>query len=628
MEWMVAEASGTIQLIREMVAAAQCEIVAGTYYEALVPVAPEHDVKRSIVAYKIKLEDVFGACGDGVWLAERVYEPHVPRLLADVDVRYTALDDWHFRAAGIAPNRLGRPWLVEHQGATVTVCPIGERLRYLVPFAPVDEVIAYLRESYNAGAQMACLADDGEKFGAWPGTHKRCYDDGWLDDFFAALEDSSDWLRVATLGEAVAAVPPAGPAYLPATAYREMTRWALPADGQRRLEALGPEFAADGVNGDLVTGAGFRSFFHKYPEANFFQKRVQEVSQRAEAANEQMGAKGEEIRRHLWRAEANDAYWHGVFGGVYLPHLRRGIRRELVVAEHMLDECAGTLASEQVGDMDADGVAEITLKNENVVAVLSAEGLAAVEFTRRSPPAVLTDVIARRPEPYHDKLKAPADGGGKAAETIHAPRTAKEPGLENYLVYDRRPKRSFLERVFDGRADAATYARETAEEFVPFWWGRPVRGAEGWRIVGSLATKGPGGFDVDKEVTLTDRGLSSSYAMRNGLPRPLIAGVEFTLNIISELPDYSSVKGRDEYACRDVFEAGPEAKYVVADYAAKWELVFALEPALALWHAPIYTVNCSEGGFEKVYQGSSFFFWRPLAQGEGAFESRVEITLG
>jgi hypothetical protein len=627
LEWMIHEAPGTVKIIREMVANAQCEMMAGTYYEALVPVAPEHDVKRSIEAYVRKLNDVFGANAKGIWLAERVYEPHVPRILADVNVRYTALDDWHFRAAGITASRLGRPWLLEHQGATVTVCPISERLRYLVPFAPVDEVIAHLRELHEAGAQMACLADDGEKLGAWPGTYRRCYEEGWLDDFFAALAESSDWLRVTTLGEAVAAVPAAGPAYLPATSYREMTRWALPTASQRRLDDLGPDFAADGVNADLVTGTSFRSFFHKYPEANFFHKRVQEVSQRVEEADEQMGPQAKDIRRHLWRAETNDAYWHGVFGGVYLPHLRRGIRRELVRAEHMLDDYTGASTSEQVGDMDADGVAEITLKNENVVAVLSAKGLAAVEFTRRSPPTVLTDVIARRPEPYHGELKASANNGETVAATIHAPREAKEPGLESYLVYDRRPKRLFLERVFDGRADVGSYAREAAAEFVPFSWGKPIRSAKGWRTVASLRTAEPGRLDVDKEITLTEQGLSSSYVFRSNSPKPLIIGIEFTLNIISESLDYSSLKTPKKYTCDDVFETAAAAEYVLADYLAEWELVFVLEPAFALWHAPIYTVNCSEAGFEKVYQGSSLFFWRRLAQGENGFESSIAMTL-
>ena len=38
------------------------------------------------------------------------------------------------------------------------------------------------------------------------------------------------------------------------------------------------------------------------------------------------------------RAQCNDAYWHGVFGGIYAPHLRTELWRELIVAETLLDE--------------------------------------------------------------------------------------------------------------------------------------------------------------------------------------------------------------------------------------------------------------------------------------------------
>src|SRR5437764_9762072 len=29
-----------------------------------------------------------------------------------------------------------------------------------------------------------------------------------------------------------------------------------------------------------------------------------------------------QAQQNLWRAQTNDVYWHGVFGGLYLPHLR------------------------------------------------------------------------------------------------------------------------------------------------------------------------------------------------------------------------------------------------------------------------------------------------------------------
>ena len=39
----------------------------------------------------------------------------------------------------------------------------------------------------------------------------------------------------------------------------------------------------------------------------------------------------------LYRGQANDAYWHGLFGGLYLPHLRRAVWNALVELEAEID---------------------------------------------------------------------------------------------------------------------------------------------------------------------------------------------------------------------------------------------------------------------------------------------------
>ena len=627
LEWMEGEAPSTVDLVRELAARGQCEILTGTYYESLAPVAPEEDVKQSIRAYTSKLGEVFGAEPRGMWLAERVYEPHLPALLAAAGVRYAALDDWHFRLAGTPAEELDRPWLVEHGGAKVTVCPISQRLRYLVPFAPVADVMAYLRGAYEAGAEMACLADDGEKFGEWPGTFEHCYGAGWLEEFFAALGDNGDWLRVATLGEAVATIPAAGPAYLPATSYYEMTRWALPTASQRRLRDLGPAFAVDGADGDLVTGGAFRSFFQKYPEVNYFHKRVQETSRRFHKAAASDDADHAAARRHLWRAQANDAYWHGVFGGFYLPHLRRGVKHELVRAEAILDRKEGSLRGTEYKDIDADGVSELTLKNESVVAVLKADGLSAVEFARRSPPAVLTDVPARRPELYHDEIRGGVDSEETGdVKSIHGDMSSKEAALDRYLIYDRRPKRLFLERIFGAGATLEAYAAEEALEFNGCSWGDVDWGEGRGRVCGVLGTPEGGHIEIEKGVALAPRGLEATYSVRNGSAESPVFGIEITLNIRSDLPEYTIFEPRVDDACNEIFAVPVESRYRITDRLAEWQLEISVGTACNLWHSPLYTVSCSESGYEKVYQGSAFFIWWPLPPGR-EFHNRVVAEL-
>src|SRR2546429_8626477 len=118
-------------------------------------------------------------------------------------------------------------------------------LRYLVPFGKVEDVLTYLRDaaSVHPGG-VAAMGDDMEKFGVWPGTHEHCYKNGWLSDFFAALEKNSKWLNVCTPGEYLASHSPLGRADLPTASYTEMMEWVLPTRVRQRYHTVLQEFAA------------------------------------------------------------------------------------------------------------------------------------------------------------------------------------------------------------------------------------------------------------------------------------------------------------------------------------------------------------------------------------------------
>src|SRR5207247_3459386 len=161
--------------------------------------------------------------------------------------------------------------------------------------------------------------------------------------------------RLTTLAAALAEVPSGGLAYLPTASYREMEGWALPPDAATRLARLehdlGPERLA-GPDGALVRGAHWRKFFVRDPESNRMNKKMQALSARCRRAGDPAAA-----RQAIGRAQCNDAYWHGVFGGLYLPHLRQAIWRNLALAEGELRRDA-PLEVEQL-DLDADGFEEI-----------------------------------------------------------------------------------------------------------------------------------------------------------------------------------------------------------------------------------------------------------------------------
>src|SRR5438093_855402 len=236
-------------------------------------------------------------------------------------------------------DTLGGYYLTEDQGFRLRVFPISQRLRYLIPFGEVEASLEYLA-ARRGRVRAVTMVDDGEKFGAWPGTHAHVYEKGWLDRFFDRLL-ATEWLELATLGEVCDRMPATGRVYLPTASYREMGEWALPPDAGQLLERAKHALAAlpDGERFTALLRGGFwRSFLVKYPEVADTYWKMLRLSREVHAALAATPGDARLLaaREALWRGQANDAYWHGVFGGCYLPHLRRAVKSALLDCERRL----------------------------------------------------------------------------------------------------------------------------------------------------------------------------------------------------------------------------------------------------------------------------------------------------
>ena len=162
------------------------------------------------------------------------------------------------------------------------------------------------------------------------------------------LLGNRDWIQATTLARAVDATLPVGKIYLPDGSYREMTEWALPPSAgasyrraSRRVEAIddGGEVAP------FVRAGGFwRNFKAKYAESDEMYARMLAVSRRLADAEARGTADPDYLdaaRQELYRGQCNCPYWHGAFGGLYLPHLRNAIYRSLIAADNAIDEAEG-----------------------------------------------------------------------------------------------------------------------------------------------------------------------------------------------------------------------------------------------------------------------------------------------
>ncbi len=444
-DWLEAHRPEYLDRLMPLVALGQIDVLGGAYSDPILPaISPEERVSQ-ISRYGEKLSDRFGYRPRGMWIAERVWEPCLAGDLAAAGIEHTVLDDVHFRDAGLTDDQLRGYWLTDDNAPPVALFAGNERLRYMIPFAEPHEVIAYLRDVWTKHpGGIIVYADDGEKFGAWPGMFERCFELQWLQRFFEALTAERGWLHVTTMREVVDRVAPLGKVYLPDSSYREMNAWsAIDASGQR--EAIDAHLAERETT-DLAVRGTWRNFRVKYPAADEMHARMQLASRRLRAAERQL--RGDDrlaaARRHLDLAQCGCAYWHGVYGGVYLPHLRQAVYRNLIAADEIIDAATSkdvAWVEATIDDFNSDVHREVLLANDRLRAFFDPErGGMLYELDVREAGANVLATFARRPEPYHpttDRRSPVAQSQGPSSD-----RSAP-------MVYDAYPRKSLLDHFFD-----------------------------------------------------------------------------------------------------------------------------------------------------------------------------------
>jgi hypothetical protein len=411
LEWLERNDHALLDLVGSLAGDGRVELLASGLYEPVLVALPRADRVVQVQWMRDRLRQLFGVEARGAWLTERVWEQELAEDLSRAGIEYTLLDDRHFLVCGLDRARLHHPLVTESDGRRLALFSIDEKLRYLIPFRPPYETVRYLREVRAAGQPLAVLVDDGEKFGGWPGTKEWVYEQGWLGRFLDAMETlvNAGELRPVTFSGALAEVESGGPVYPPSGSYREMEEWSLPTPASVRLERLQKELGSErlaGPDGALVRGAHWRNFFVRYPEANLMHKKMTSLSilcrDRGDPA---------EARLAIGRGQCNDAYWHGVFGGLYLPHLRQAVWRQLAIAESIL-RAKEDLGSECL-DIDADGLEEVWIHGPRFSAIVAPHrGAALEEFTVFADCANYADVLTRRLESYHLRALEARDSGG------------------------------------------------------------------------------------------------------------------------------------------------------------------------------------------------------------------------
>ena len=646
-DWIEGHHPEFFEKLSEISENGRIEFMGGGYYEPILPMIPECDRIGQMNMMSDYLKKKFSVSPRGVWLTERVWEQSIVSSLGKVGAEYTIVDDSHFKDAGIEEDDQYGYYITEDQGYLIKIFCSSEYLRYSIPFAEVDKLMEFLLSlKGKEGVDLIAYGDDGEKFGVWPGTNEHVFKKGWLRRFLDTLRENSDYIDVITFSEAIDKISPKGKIYIPNASYREMMEWALTVKEREKYEGIVQHFK-DMKEWNLIKrflkGGFWRNFVANYPESSDMYGRMIQVSRRINNLKKK-GIKTKKAEKKLYMAQCNCPYWHGVFGGLYLNHLRFATYRNLIDADRIIDgkirKKPGWLEVKSA-DFDLDGKDEVLLSNEKLkLFIKPQEGGMVYEMDVLNKGLNVLDTMTRREEYYHRLVPGAADVQAVGSESIHILRSAKEKGLEKEIIYDWYRRKSFIDHFFLPDINLESLVRNQYLDRGNF-----VNGEFEYLIqdrkkeVSAKLIKNGIIYMSDKKrkfyvqkIFKLGRNSSSikvEYLLRNddNSKIQMFFGVEFNFALLTgdaedRFYSYSGIRKMlgDSFTAENIGKISIEDQWI----GVKFDLI--IDKTARIFAFPIKTISQSESGFERVYQSSAVIpVWSiDLKGGES---SKFEIIL-
>jgi alpha-amylase len=439
LEWFIKEKPIFIEKIKNMASSGQIEIIGGGYYEPIYAVIPHRDKIAQIKKLTGLIEKEFKIEVNGAWLSERVWEPNYPTFLNETGLKYIIIDDNHLRSAGITEEQTLYTYVTEDEGNTIRIFPINEKLRYLIPWKPSTHTVKHLKEiADEKGNRVAVLISDAEKMGVWGSTHEICYIEGlgheegdngrpFIPSLFERIIENK-WIKSIRLSDYMNSYCAKSLVYLPTASYDKMEEWVLPTSIRRTFEQYRDRLRKDENAKELymfLKGGFWRYFLVKYPESNnmhkkmlYIRSKLLDLEKKLEKITDTSIQEKTEIKiKHAWeeiyKAQCNDPYWHGLFGGVYLQFLRFAIYKHLINAEKVIDRINSILYPKLESDIKIipidlmkDSHMELLVESKLYNLYLSlSNGGTIFELDYKPKSYNLLNTLTRWEEAYHSKEK-------------------------------------------------------------------------------------------------------------------------------------------------------------------------------------------------------------------------------
>jgi len=430
-------------------------------------------------------------------------------------------------------------------------------------------------------------------------------------------------------GEYIDRYNPVNRIYLPTASYEEMMEWSLPTQAQKQYKQFVDRLKKEGIfdkTKPFVRGGFWRNFMAKYQESNLMHKKMLYVSRQVRNGKRPNA----EALYSLWQGQCNCSYWHGLFGGLYLPHLRHAVYSRLIAAENIAEQVEldnGRFPYLKEMDYDVDGRDEVLLSTRKLNCyIMPHYGGSIFEIDYRPKCFNITNNLMRREEAYHNQVfeTANADAANEV-KSAHDIVSAKEKGLQRYLVYDWHQRFCFLDHFLGEAASLEKFRTSQYPEVGDFV-------SQEYRLIHAIKDKGkldvllrreghlylPDGVKniaVEKRYVLNDENtIKIDYIIQNMMQEMvgIWYGCELNFSLLAgNAPDrYYLIDGRKPKQAHLASMGQTRADGIcMVDEFSQLKISLVCSQQFDIWRLPIETVSQSEGGLERNYQNSCIRFY-------------------
>lgn len=341
-----------------------------------------------------------------------------------------------------------------------------------------------------------------------------------------------------------------------------------------------------------------------------------------------------------------------MFGGIYLFHIRAANYANLLDAEALIldDQVRAELI-----DFDLDSHSEIVVSSAPFSLVIStAFGGAIYEWDDIPSRYNLLNIMTRRREGYHIDLQdaaarndviTPEMPQWNAPDWLYSTHVrAKQLGLERDLVVDWHRRGSLIDHFLGDDVTLDQFRRADYSEVGDFVLGgytTEVSGSGTNVCTVTLRRDGNvwiGGralpVRVEKRLTITAgvRELPVEYAVTNLASAPIRTrfGIETSYGFDGGNTElcYLAIYGGDTVGMGQAGASANVGGYRLGTQIRGFEVDVTLAQAGALWRFPLEPVTMSEGGYERIHQGTVLLHVFPLDLAPGAtWENTLRLKI-